>query len=156
MRGNIELNQKTWYQITPLVGVSKEPGNFSGERFVPFDTESPTHQKTVEKGIESTTNNNIKIEYGENCVKKTKEDTIMIPCQDEIHLTATFYTLNRKVLFKAYQNEDFILRIQMEVKATCDIDILDATLLTVSSSIIAFFFSFWNFIRKSLKIRFSN
>uniref|UniRef100_A0A6B2EBJ4 Trafficking protein particle complex subunit 11 n=1 Tax=Phlebotomus kandelakii TaxID=1109342 RepID=A0A6B2EBJ4_9DIPT len=131
-RGNIELNQKTWYQITPPVSPSKEPGDFIGEKFVPFDTESPTHQ-AVDKGTENAANHNIKIEYGENCIKKTKEDTIMIPCQDEIQLTATFYTLNRKVLFKAYQDEDFILRIQMEVKATCDIDILETTLITADN-----------------------
>uniref|UniRef100_A0A1B0CG32 Trafficking protein particle complex subunit 11 domain-containing protein n=1 Tax=Lutzomyia longipalpis TaxID=7200 RepID=A0A1B0CG32_LUTLO len=128
VRGNIELTQKMWYQITSMASIVREPTGYSGEKFVPFDTESPTHQKNVEKSNDGGVNHNIKIEYEENCVRKTKEDTIMIPCQDEIQLTATFYTLNRKVLFKAYQDEDFILRIQMEVKATCDIDILDATL----------------------------
>uniref|UniRef100_A0A1L8D8B3 Trafficking protein particle complex subunit 11 n=1 Tax=Nyssomyia neivai TaxID=330878 RepID=A0A1L8D8B3_9DIPT len=128
VRGNIELTQKMWYQITSLTSTEGEPLGFTGEKFVPFDTESPTHQKTQER--EGGVNNNIKIEYGDDCVRKTKEDTIMIPCQDEIQLTATYYTLNRKVLFKAYQDEDFILRIQMEVKATCGIDILDVTLLT--------------------------
>lgn len=72
-------------------------------------------------------NHNIKIDYTEETIKKSKDDTVIISCIEEIKFTGKFYTLSRQALMRAYKNEDFILRINAEIKA--DIDIIDTFLI---------------------------
>lgn len=65
-------------------------------------------------------------------VKKLKEDIIIIPCIEELNLIGKFYTLNHKPLTRAFRNEDFLLRIDIEIKSNSDIEILDMYLMCVS------------------------
>lgn len=121
--GNIELQQKIWYQ-TDNLHVEKSV-------VVSAISESPIkiNEKLRKKFLNS---HNIKIDYVDENVRKLKEDTIIFPCVQEIHFAARFYTLSRQALTRAFRNEDFLLRISMQVKAGCFIDILDSYFISVS------------------------
>lgn len=124
--GNIELSQNLWYQIDNIQSVNASR-NLKSNVIV----ESPVH-KAAEKPTQAK-NHNMHIEYIDDGVKKVKEDIVIIPCVEEFSLQARFYTLNKQALVRAFRNEDFLFRVDLEVKATCDIDILDMFLISVST-----------------------
>lgn len=131
VEGNIELIQKSWYQTENIQGPVK-PGESN-----PSSIEnSPVYTTAVSlpaKKNQQRQNHNIQIEYINGGLKKMREDTVIIPCIEEFRLSGKFYTLSKEALTRAFRNEDFLLRIDLELKAPCDIDILDMFLICVSS-----------------------
>lgn len=150
--GNIELAQKVWYE-TELGG----GGGGNGAREITGGEEqlhspilsmvsdmSPVHlgpgsQKVVpappsDRLKKQISNHNIKIDFLDEVgtLKKTKTDTIILPCVNEMKFTARLYTLSRQALMRAYQGEDFLLRVNMEVMAPLEIEILDRFFVSVS------------------------
>lgn len=74
---------------------------------------------------------NISIEHVNDVLVKSKKDTISIPCTAEFLFTGKFYSLNKEPLTRAFIGEDFLFRIDLEVKSV-PIDILDMFLISVS------------------------
>lgn len=132
VEGNIELVQKIWYQTENIQGPNALPeSNPSSIENSPVFSGSSSATNVVKKGQQRQTHN-IHIEYNVDGVRKTKEDIIIIPCIEEFKLSGKFYTLSKQALTKAFRNEDFLFRMDIEVKAPCDIDILDMFLISVS------------------------
>lgn len=141
--GNIELQQKIWYQTD----------NLHVEKSVVVSASSESPVKVTEKIRKKLLNShNIKIDYVDENVRKVKEDTIIFPCVQEIHFTARFYTLSRQALTRAFRNEDFLLRINMQVKAACFIDILDSYFISVSKFFNYFFLDLPLFASNSVSL----
>ncbi|XP_055608810.1 trafficking protein particle complex subunit 11 isoform X2 [Uranotaenia lowii] len=140
IEGNIELHQRLFYQTENLHQNKSSVG--SGPSTINDSPSTPNSEKEeLAKLLQSTNNqqqvlkfnnenHNVKVEYlSDGLVRKTKEDTILLPCVEEIKLTGRFYTLNRLPMGSmAYRNEDFILRVNMEVRAPDGIDILQTQL----------------------------
>lgn len=76
-------------------------------------------------------NHNVSIEYFDDSVIKSKKETIVIPCTAEFIFAGKYYSLNKEALTKAYKDEDFLFRVELEIKSV-DIDILDMFLISVS------------------------
>lgn len=76
------------------------------------------------------------IEYIDDGVRKVKDDTIIIPCVEEFSVQGRFYTLNKQAMTRGFRNEDFLFRVDLEVKSWCDIDILDMFLICVSLLVV--------------------
>lgn len=74
---------------------------------------------------------NICIEHVNDVLVKSKKDTISIPCTAEFLFTGKFYSLNKEALTRAFIGEDFLFRIDLELKSVA-IDILDMFLISVS------------------------
>ncbi len=125
--GNIELNQKLWYQIDNMQSVNAST-NLKSDVIV----ESPVHKEAASKPNPNNKTHNMNIEYIDDGVRKVKDDTINIPCVEEFAVNGRFYTLNKQAMNRGFRNEDFLFRIDLEVKAWCDIDILDMFLICVS------------------------
>lgn len=69
----------------------------------------------------------------ENAVRKSKEDVIIIPCVEEFRLSSKHYTLNREAVTELlYKDEDFIMRIDVEVRSPSTIEILETFFISVS------------------------
>ncbi|XP_058829687.1 trafficking protein particle complex subunit 11 isoform X2 [Topomyia yanbarensis] len=130
VEGNIELRQRLFYQTE----------NLYQTKAVAVDSPStPNSEKedlakllaSDRGGLKYSTNHNIKIEYlNEDQVRKIKEDTVVLPCVEEIKLIGRIYSLNREPLVKAYKSEDFILRVNMEVNAPDGVDILETLFIS--------------------------
>lgn len=141
VEGNIELSQKVWYETEQWS--MKEGSSNAGDLDSPIITLntdlSPLHYgglsasaKGPDRLKKQISNHNIKIDFVDAVsLKKTKTDTIILPCVDEIRFTARLYTLSRQALLRAYKNEDFLMRVNMEVVAPFDIEILDRIFVTV-------------------------
>ncbi|XP_055625411.1 trafficking protein particle complex subunit 11 isoform X2 [Toxorhynchites rutilus septentrionalis] len=134
IEGNIELRQRLYYQTENLHQVKTSGGAMIDSPSTP-NSEKEGLAKLIannERGTQKYGNShNIKFEYiTEELVRKIKEDTIVVPCVEELKLTGRFYTLSRQPLVKAYKNEDFILRIAMEVKAPDGLDILETQFIS--------------------------
>ncbi|XP_049298496.1 trafficking protein particle complex subunit 11 [Anopheles funestus] len=141
--GNIELKQKMYYQMENLHQSKTEPlgggpagSTLNGGSGTIDSPSTPNSEKedlakllANEKNLQKYVNNhNVKIEFvheDEQVVRKIKEDTVVVPCVEEIKLTGRFYTLSREALGQAYRNEDFLLRINVEIKSPDPIDILE-------------------------------
>lgn len=132
--GNIELHQKLWYQIDNIQSV-----NASTNLKTDVIVESPVHKEASKPNPNNKTHN-MNIEYIDDGVRKVKDDTIIIPCVEEFAVQGRFYTLNKQAMTRGFRNEDFLFRIDLEVKSWCDIDILDMFLICVSFSLSYFFF----------------
>nr|XP_029726510.1 trafficking protein particle complex subunit 11 isoform X1 [Aedes albopictus] len=130
IEGNIELRQRLYYQTENLhqtkaaavlassVTDSPSTPNSEKEDLAKLLASDRTGQKY-------TNSHNVKIEYlNEEQVRKIKEDTVVVPCVEEIKLIGRFYTLSRQPLARAYKSEDFLLRVNMEVKAPDGVDVL--------------------------------
>lgn len=131
--GSIELKQKLWYQVenNQVEAVANMAVN---------SLESPTSGnelktlKDVAGKNPLVNNHDIKIEYLENgSIKKIKEDTIVVTCLEDFGLTGRFYTLSRQALMRAYRNEDFVFRVNLDVKAPVEIEILELFFISVST-----------------------
>lgn len=128
VEGNIELNQKIWYQ-TQNMHVKQVSPPSSLTNALHFESPPPTKplEKTSRK--RNLSSHNIKTEYSEEHVRKVRDDIVIIPCIEEMQITAKYYTLSRQALMRAYKHEDFVLRLNAEVKGS-SIDILDTHLIT--------------------------
>lgn len=156
--GNIELKQRMYYQMENLHQSKTEPGggsiaNGGGPSAAADSPSTPNSEKedlarllANEKNLAKYVNNhNVKIEFLDTdgqVVRKIKEDTVVVPCVEEIKLTGRFYTLSREALGQAYRDEDFLLRINVEVKSPDPIDILETQFISVSVGHTSFPFVF--------------
>lgn len=147
--GNIELRQKMYYQTENLhqsrtgIGGPGAMGNSNGTAVTDSPTTPNSEKEELAKLLASekasgpqkyVSAHNVKIEYlVDEQVRKIKEDTVVIPCVEEIKLTGRFYTLSREALRQAYRNEDFLLRLNVEVKSPDPIDILETQFVSVST-----------------------
>lgn len=142
IEGNIELRQRLYYQTENLhqtkaaavlassVTDSPSTPNSEKEDLAKLLASDRTGQKY-------TNSHNVKIEYlNEEQVRKIKEDTVVVPCVEEIKLIGRFYTLSRQPLARAYKSEDFLLRVNMEVKAPDGVDVLGTQFISVSSCLV--------------------
>lgn len=134
--GNIELQQKVWYQIDNIQTVNAST-NLKSDVIV----ESPVHKEASKPNPNNKTHN-MNIEYINDGVRKVRDDTIIIPCVEEFALQGRFYTLNKQAMTRGFRNEDFLFRVDLEVKSWCDIDILDMFLICVSVLLIHFNYLF--------------
>lgn len=142
VEGNIELRQRLYYQTenlhqqTKAATVTDSPSTPSSEKedlakMLASNDRSAAGGAAGGSGFGSASHkfsnsHNIKIEYlNEDLVRKIKEDTVVLPCVEEVKLSGRFYTLSRQPLTKAYKDEDFILRVNVEVKAPDGLDILE-------------------------------
>ncbi|XP_021696133.1 trafficking protein particle complex subunit 11 isoform X2 [Aedes aegypti] len=135
VEGNIELRQRLYYQTQNLhqtkpslvlTSVTDSPStpNSEKEDLAKLLASDRTGQKY-------TNSHNVKIEnLNEEQVRKIKEDTIVVPCVEEIKLSGRFYTLSRQSLTRAYKSEDFLLRVNMEVKAPDGVDVLETQFIS--------------------------
>lgn len=128
--GNIELHQKLWYQIDNIQSVNAST-NLKSDVIV----ESPVHKANKPNPNHNKTHN-MNIEYIDDGVRKVKDDTIIIPCVEEFTVQGRFFTLNKQAMTRGFRNEDFLFRIDLDVKSWCDIDILDMFLICVSLMIV--------------------
>lgn len=137
VEGNIELRQRLYYQTENLHQTKPSPVLTS----VTDSPSTPNSEKedlakllaSDRTGQKYTNSHNVKIEnLNEEQVRKIKEDTIVVPCVEEIKLSGRFYTLSRQSLTRAYKSEDFLLRVNMEVKAPDGVDVLETQFISVS------------------------
>ncbi|XP_053673204.1 trafficking protein particle complex subunit 11 [Anopheles nili] len=138
--GNIELRQKMYYQMAdPHQSKLAIPNGGTGSATVDSPS-TPTSEKedlakllANEKNLQKYVNShNVKIEPvdTDGQVRKIKEDTVVVPCVEEIKLVGRFYTLSREALGQAYRHEDFLLRVNMVVKSPDPIDILETRFIS--------------------------
>lgn len=125
IEGTIELSQVIRYRVASSKRTQRSDSTqneLNDTNIVP----SQTNPKAYNHGIS--------IEYIEDVVVKSKKETIVIPCTAEFLFTGKFYSLNKEALNKAYKDEDFLFRVELEIKSV-DIDILDMFLISVSQII---------------------
>ncbi|XP_062553378.1 trafficking protein particle complex subunit 11 isoform X2 [Armigeres subalbatus] len=135
IEGNIELHQRLYYQTenlhqtkssTMISSVTDSPSTPNSEK-----EDLAKLLASDRSGQKYTNSHNVKIEYmNEEQVRKIKEDTIVVPCVEEIKLTGRFYTLSRQPLARAYKSEDFLLRVNMEIKAPDGVDVLETQFIS--------------------------
>lgn len=130
--GNIDLTQKVWYQVDHIQ-TTTVPHNIIVES--PVHKPSPAAAATTASAkLNKTNHSNLNIEHLPDGagVRKYREDVVIIPCVEEFSVRGRFFTLNKQSLIKALRNEDFMMRIDVDVKATCSLDILDMFFICVS------------------------
>lgn len=124
--GNIDLTQRVWYQVDHIQTTSV-PQNIV--------VESPVHKPTaaVAPNTKSINHCNLNIEHLPNGagVRKYRDDVVIIPCVEEFAVRGRFFTLNKQSLSRALRDEDLLLRVDVEVKASCSLDILDMFFICV-------------------------
>lgn len=140
--GNIDLTQKIWYQIdnstinaTSVTTSTTTVSSTTSSIIVESPLHKPNNTNAAAAAAASRNkNNNMNIEYlaDGSGVRKFREDVVIIPCVEEFAVRARFFQLNKQSLRMAYQAEDFLLRVDIEMKANCSIEILDMFLITVS------------------------
>lgn len=138
MEGNIELKQNLWYQTDDLSGAVV--GKTSNDKVLlkAGSVDSPTspndsssNSKSENENCDTDNRHNISIEYlQDNLMKKMREDIIIVPCVEEIKFVSRFYTLNKNALDKCLKNEDFLMRVNVEVKSPFPLDIVDVCFLS--------------------------
>lgn len=131
IEGTIDLAQTISYHTSNgTVSASKKSSQIA---IVPGEASTmPTAaQATQATSQQRKPNHNISIEYANDTVIKMKKDNIVIPCTAEFLFTGKFYSLSKEPLTKLFQGEDFLFRVDLEVKSV-DIDILDMFLISVS------------------------
>lgn len=116
--GNIELKQIVRYNIVDSQS-NLIPGRNRNE-----------NETTLNSGHSKSTQN-VTLEYTDEAIVKSKNDTILIPCVSEFAFTGNFFSLNREPIRKAIKNEEFLFQVELEIKSL-DIEILDMFLITVS------------------------
>uniref|UniRef100_A0A1Q3F724 Trafficking protein particle complex subunit 11 n=1 Tax=Culex tarsalis TaxID=7177 RepID=A0A1Q3F724_CULTA len=138
VEGNIELRQRVYYQTENLHQLKTTASAVDSPSTPNSEKEDlakllANEQQRNAGGISQKFSNshNVKIEYlNDELVRKIKEDTVVVPCVEEVKLSGRFYTLSRQPLTRAYKNEDFILRVNMEVKAPDGVDILETQFIS--------------------------
>lgn len=124
IEGTVELNQRLWYQMDPNVAASS--GQMAAIKS--DDSTKPNAPVTIQQRKQQ---HNICIEHVNDVLVKSKKDTISIQCSAEFLFTGKFFSLNKEALTHAFIGEDFLFRIDLEVKSVA-IDILDMFLISVS------------------------
>lgn len=124
IEGTVELTQKLWYQMDPNVAASSGQLATSKSEMEAPKPNAPIQQQRKQQ-------HNICIEHVNDVLVKSKKDTISIACTAEFLFSGTFYSLNKEPLTRAFIGEDFLFRIDLEVKSV-PIDILDMFLISVS------------------------
>lgn len=126
IEGTVELSQKLWYQMDPNVAAS------SGQLAASKSDEStkPNAPAAIQQRKQQ---HNICIEHVNDVLVKSKKDTISVPCTAEFLFSGKFYSLNKEALTRAFIGEDFLFRVELEVKSV-PIDILDMFLISVSNA----------------------
>lgn len=150
--GNIDLRRKVWYQLPGTAGDNsgQQQHHVTSTSLSLTVDASPVHRPKPTAAIggpiavpsdDSTTNaastmahsqqHNMQIERLANGagVRKCREDVLIVPCVAEMALRARFYTLNKQPLRRAYCAEDVLLRVDVEVRAPCAVDVLDMFLI---------------------------
>lgn len=149
--GNIELTQKVWYETELGAKESSEGGSANAKSGQELHSPilsmvsdvSPVHlgpnsskPLTIpsERLKKQISNHNIKIDFldEQGALKKTKTNTIILSCVNEFKFAARLYTLSRQALMRAYRGEDFLMRVNVEVMAPFEIEILDRFFVSVS------------------------
>lgn len=125
IEGTIELNQKLWYQMDPNVAAS------SGQLATNNTDESIKSIVAPSANQQRKQQHNISIEHVNDVLVKSKKDTISIPCTAEFLFSGKFFALNKEALNGAFMGEDFLFRVDLEVKSVA-IDILEMFLISVS------------------------
>lgn len=127
--GNIDLTQKVWYQVDQIQTATATHN---------IVVESPVHKPnapstTPLNKLNKTNHSNLNIEYLPDGagVRKYREDVLIIPCVEEFSVRGRFFTLNKQPLAKALRDEDFLMRIDVDVKASSSVDILDMFFICV-------------------------
>lgn len=147
--GNVDLRQRLWYQV---------PERRPQQQQQPIETaalvvESPVHKAAAAVAsaasalaaggaataaaaatLRSQTQHNMSIERLPDGagVRKCRDDVIIVPCVEEVSLRARFFTLNKQPLRRAYCDEDVLLRVDVEVRAPCELDVLEMFFISVS------------------------
>lgn len=119
---SVELQQKIWYTVkgskskiirTELIKVSATE-------------ESPVSVPEKPLLPVSPMNSNIKVEFLDDIhLKKTREEAIQLVCAKEFKFSGRFYTLDRKALQQVYRGENFLLRANIKIQSTSDLEIMD-------------------------------
>lgn len=137
VEGSIELIQKVWYHTNKMVATTTSSSSFEIHSST-INNESPDKpvvpelsEKTLQQQQQRQQSHNINIETVNDVIVKSKKKPIVIPCTAEFLFTGKFFSLSKEPLTKAFKNEDFLLRIDLEIKSM-DIDILDMFLICVS------------------------
>lgn len=137
VEGSIELTQKVWYHANKMTA-TVTTSNSTEFNLTTNNNDSPDKpivpelsEKAIQQQQQRQQSHNINIEFVNDVIVKSKKETIVIPCTAEFLFTGKFFSLNKEALTKAYKNEDFLLRIDLEIKSM-DIDILDMFLICVS------------------------
>ena len=126
------MHQQIWYQMDN-VDEKIQKSNVIIESPMHKGGTSPSQAPVLAIAGVKSRNHNMNIEYlNDGSVKKIREDVVIIPCVEEFNVRARFYTLNKEALTRAFSNEDFRLRIDLDVRAACGIEILDMFLICVS------------------------
>lgn len=132
--GNIELKQNLWYQTEDLSQIlaTKSEAVFLQSMDSPNFSPTDIQQDDRKENFESGYNHSINIEYlNDNLVKKIKEEIIIVPCMEEIKLSCKFYTLNHQpLLTRCFKDEDFLMRVNLEIKSPFHLDIVDVNFIT--------------------------
>lgn len=132
VEGNIELIQKIWYQSENIQGPKISPSDSINDNSPVFSTNSADNIADIQnRKSQLNQTHNIDIEYINDGVRKTKKEIVIVPCIEEFKLSGKFYALNKQALTKAYKNEDFLFRVDIEIKSPFSIDILDMYLICV-------------------------
>jgi trafficking protein particle complex subunit 11 len=127
VEGNVELKQRVWYQTENLYRATTTPQPTS----LAPDASPTAHSGPSVGGVKPLPNNhNIQILYLDEQMQKIREDTVVVPCTEEIQFSGRFYTLSRQALMRAYKNEMLLLRVNVELKAACGIDILGVSFVS--------------------------
>jgi trafficking protein particle complex subunit 11 len=127
IEGNVELKQRVWYQTENLYRATTTPQPTS----LAPDASPTTNVGQIVAGVKPLpSNHNIQIIYLDEQMQKIREDTVVVPCTEEIQFSGRFYTLSRQALMRAYKNEMLLLRVNVELKAACDIDILAVSFIS--------------------------
>ncbi|XP_039440432.1 trafficking protein particle complex subunit 11 isoform X1 [Culex pipiens pallens] len=144
VEGNIELRQRLYYQTENLHQTKAASSSSSCAMDSPSTPNSEKEDLAKLLATEQLRNgggaggcqkfsnsHNVRIEnLNDELVRKIKEDTVVVPCVEEVKLSGRFYTLSRQPLARAYKREDFILRVNMEVKAPDGVDILETQFIS--------------------------
>lgn len=142
--GNIDLRQRLWYQV-PERDAQQQPPIETAALVV----ESPVHKAstaaaavpgsattpaTAAGALRSQTQHNMSIERLADGagVRKCRDEVIIVPCVEEVSLRARFFTLNKQPLRRAYCDEDVLLRVDVEVRAPGELDVLEMFFISVS------------------------
>lgn len=137
IEGNIELIQKVWYQTNKLTTHNNPKEEYSVSTNRSDSSDKVVMPELTAKAVQQQRpqSHNINIENLNDVLIKSKTETISIVCTPEFLFTGKFFSLNKQPLTKAFKNEDFLLRINLEVKSV-DIDVLDMFLICVSKKSI--------------------
>lgn len=123
VEANIELQQKIWYNLDAIKPKPPPPIETS-----PSTTDnSPINSRIIMTDFSALALSSlVRIDYiDDSRLRKARDEVVSILCENEFKFCGRFYTLNRQPLTKIYRGENFLFRANIEVRAKCDLDILE-------------------------------